>query len=166
MGHDESDVPQQPKKCSQVECDFSFACTLRPFRRLVGPGKNNISPRLWPFLRPVYGSAPRDSRKEAKPMGKGGTQKVGDFEVTMTHAFHSNSIDDNGERIYGGEPAGLVIRMPRRFLPCTMPGTPRCFSDMKIDRRAVQARRGRYCRSATVSRWGPVKQRMQSGFWA
>jgi len=30
--------------------------------------------------------------EETKPMGKGGTQKVGDFEVTMTHAFHSNSM--------------------------------------------------------------------------
>src|ERR1700732_3430525 len=46
---------------------------------------------------------------ETKPMGKGGTQRVGEFEVTMTHAFHSNSIDDKGERIYGGEPAGLAI---------------------------------------------------------
>ena len=25
---------------------------------------------------------------------KGGTQKVGDFEITMTNAFHSNSIED------------------------------------------------------------------------
>jgi L-ascorbate metabolism protein UlaG (beta-lactamase superfamily) len=37
--------------------------------------------------------------EETKPMGKGGTQKVGDFDVTMTHALHSNSIDDNGQRI-------------------------------------------------------------------
>ena len=43
---------------------------------------------------------------ETKPMGKGGTQKVADFEVTMTHAFHSNSIDDNGVKINAGEPAG------------------------------------------------------------
>jgi L-ascorbate metabolism protein UlaG (beta-lactamase superfamily) len=53
--------------------------------------------------------------KETRPMGKGGTQKVGDFEVTMTHAFHSNSIEDGGQRIYSGEPAGLVIRMPGGF---------------------------------------------------
>ncbi len=26
--------------------------------------------------------------QETAPMGKGGTQKIGDFEVTMTHAFH------------------------------------------------------------------------------
>jgi len=69
--------------------------------------------------------------EEAKPMGKGGTQKVGDFEVTMTHAFHSNSIDDNGERIYGGEPAGLVIRMPGGFTVYHA-GDTALFSDMKL----------------------------------
>lgn len=50
-----------------------------------------------------------------RPMSKGGSQKIGDFEVTMTHAFHSSSIDDNGTRIYGGEPAGYVIRAPGGF---------------------------------------------------
>ncbi len=49
---------------------------------------------------------------DCAPMGKGGSQKVGEFEVTMTHAFHSNSIDENGVRHYGGEPAGLIIRLP------------------------------------------------------
>ena len=52
---------------------------------------------------------------ETCPMGKGGSQKIGDFEITMTHAFHSNSIEDNGVRHYGGEPAGYIIRMPGRF---------------------------------------------------
>jgi L-ascorbate metabolism protein UlaG (beta-lactamase superfamily) len=47
-------------------------------------------------------------------MGKGGSQKIGDFEVTMTHAFHSNSIDDHGLRHYGGEPAGFIIRNARQ----------------------------------------------------
>src|SRR5271165_3772096 len=31
---------------------------------------------------------------ECLPMNKGGSQKVGDFELTMTNAFHSNSIED------------------------------------------------------------------------
>jgi len=69
--------------------------------------------------------------EETKPMGKGGTQKVGEFEVTMTHAFHSNSINDNGERIYGGEPAGLVIRMPGGFTVYHA-GDTALFSDMKL----------------------------------
>jgi L-ascorbate metabolism protein UlaG (beta-lactamase superfamily) len=46
------------------------------------------------------------------PGNKGGTQKVGDFEITMTHAFHSNSIDDNGIRIYGGEAGGFIVKLP------------------------------------------------------
>jgi L-ascorbate metabolism protein UlaG (beta-lactamase superfamily) len=69
--------------------------------------------------------------EETKPMGKGGTQKVGDFEVTMTHAFHSNSIDDHGQRIYGGEPSGLVIRMPGGFTVYHA-GDTALFSDMKL----------------------------------
>jgi L-ascorbate metabolism protein UlaG (beta-lactamase superfamily) len=53
--------------------------------------------------------------EETCPMGKGGSQKIGEFEITMTNAFHSNSIDDNGVRHYGGEPAGYVVRMPGGF---------------------------------------------------
>ena len=49
-------------------------------------------------------------RQETCPMGKGGSQKIGDFEITMTHALHSNSIEDNGVRHYGGEPAGSAIQ--------------------------------------------------------
>ncbi len=70
-------------------------------------------------------------REETCPMGKGGSQKVGDFEVTMTHAFHSNSIDDNGVRHYGGEPAGYVIRMPGGFAVYHA-GDTALFGDMKL----------------------------------
>jgi L-ascorbate metabolism protein UlaG (beta-lactamase superfamily) len=69
--------------------------------------------------------------KETCPMGKGGSQKVGDFEITMTHAFHSNSIDDEGARIYGGEPAGYVIRMPGGFTVYHA-GDTALFGDMKL----------------------------------
>jgi L-ascorbate metabolism protein UlaG (beta-lactamase superfamily) len=68
---------------------------------------------------------------EARPMGKGGSQSVGEFEVTMTHAFHSNSIDDNGVRHYGGEPAGYVIRMPGG-LTIYHAGDTALFGDMKL----------------------------------
>ncbi|MEQ1474013.1 MAG: MBL fold metallo-hydrolase, partial [Candidatus Acidiferrum sp.] len=30
--------------------------------------------------------------KQVKAMGKGGTVRTGEFEATMSHAFHSNSI--------------------------------------------------------------------------
>ncbi len=69
--------------------------------------------------------------KEVLPMGKGGTQTVGDFQITMTHAFHSNSIDDNGTRIYGGEPAGLIVRLPGG-LTVYHAGDTAIFGDMKL----------------------------------
>jgi L-ascorbate metabolism protein UlaG (beta-lactamase superfamily) len=69
--------------------------------------------------------------EETRPMGKGGSQKVGEFEVTMTHAFHSNSIDDHGVRLYGGEPAGYVIRMPGGFTVYHA-GDTALFGDMRL----------------------------------
>jgi len=69
--------------------------------------------------------------EETCPMGKGGSQKIGDFEITMTHAFHSNSIDDHGVRHYGGEPAGYIIRMPGGF-KVYHAGDTALFGDMKL----------------------------------
>lgn len=69
--------------------------------------------------------------EETRPMGKGGSQTVGEFRVTMTHAFHSNSIEDQGARIYGGEPAGLVIRLPGGFT-LYHAGDTALFGDMKL----------------------------------
>src|SRR3989442_15873517 len=40
------------------------------------------------------------------PMSKGGTQKAGEIEVTMVHAIHSSSIEDDGKIVYGGGPPG------------------------------------------------------------
>jgi L-ascorbate metabolism protein UlaG (beta-lactamase superfamily) len=65
------------------------------------------------------------------PMNKGGTQKVGEFEVTMTHAFHSNSIEEGGQRIYAGEPAGYIVRLPGEFTVYHA-GDTCVFGDMKL----------------------------------
>jgi L-ascorbate metabolism protein UlaG (beta-lactamase superfamily) len=76
-----------------------------------------------------------DSKKtggEAVPINKGGTQKVGDFEATLTHAFHSNSIDD-GEVVYGGEAGGFVIKLPGG-LSIYHAGDTNVFGDMKLIR--------------------------------
>ena len=45
-------------------------------------------------------------------MNKGGTLKAADVDFTMVHAYHSNSIIDDGKVIYAGEPAGFVLRLP------------------------------------------------------
>ncbi len=68
---------------------------------------------------------------KAHPMGKGGSQKFGDFEVTLTNAFHSNSIEEGGKLIYAGEPSGLIIRMPGGFT-LYHAGDTCVFGDMKI----------------------------------
>ena len=38
-------------------------------------------------------------------MNKGGTQRVGEIEVTMVHAIHSCGIQDGKKIVYGGEAA-------------------------------------------------------------
>src|SRR5260370_33044911 len=47
--------------------------------------------------------------KQIAPMNKGGTQQVGDIKVSMVSANHSNTIDDDGTSVPGGEPCGFVI---------------------------------------------------------
>jgi L-ascorbate metabolism protein UlaG (beta-lactamase superfamily) len=68
---------------------------------------------------------------QVKPMGKGGTLRVGNFEVTLTHSFHYNSIDDNGKILYGGEPASFIVRMPGG-LTLFHAGDTTVFGDMKL----------------------------------
>jgi L-ascorbate metabolism protein UlaG (beta-lactamase superfamily) len=68
---------------------------------------------------------------ETCPMGKGGSQKIGEFALTMTHAMHSNSIDDHGVRHYGGEPAGYIIRLPGG-VTLYHAGDTALFGDMKL----------------------------------
>lgn len=65
------------------------------------------------------------------PMNKGGTQKVGEIEVTMTHAMHSSGIEDDGKVIYGGEPCGYVVRLPGG-LTIYHAGDTAVFGDMKL----------------------------------
>ena len=74
-----------------------------------------------------------ESKKVANvmPMGKGGTRTAGDVEVTMVHAFHSNSIVDEGKIIYAGEPAGFVVRLPGGFT-LYHAGDTSLFGDMRL----------------------------------
>jgi L-ascorbate metabolism protein UlaG (beta-lactamase superfamily) len=65
------------------------------------------------------------------PTNKGGLVKVNDFEVTLTHAFHSNSIDDNGVRIYGGEAGGFIVKLPGG-VSIYHAGDTNVFGDMKL----------------------------------
>jgi L-ascorbate metabolism protein UlaG (beta-lactamase superfamily) len=69
--------------------------------------------------------------KNVTGMGKGGTFKAGEIEVTMVHAIHSNSIQDGDKMIYGGEPAGYIVRLPGG-LTLYHAGDTAVFGDMKI----------------------------------
>ncbi len=65
------------------------------------------------------------------PMGKGGTQHVGDVDVTMVHAIHSSSVNYEGKRLYTGDAAGFVVRLPGGFT-LYHAGDTTVFGDMKI----------------------------------
>jgi L-ascorbate metabolism protein UlaG (beta-lactamase superfamily) len=64
-------------------------------------------------------------------MNKGGTQKVGEIEVTMVNAIHSCGISDGSRMIYGGEACGYIIRLPGG-LTLYHAGDTAVFGDMKI----------------------------------
>ncbi len=65
------------------------------------------------------------------PMSKGGAQRVGDIEVTMTHAIHSSGIEEGGQVVYAGEPAGYVVRLPGGLV-IYHAGDTGIFGDMKL----------------------------------
>ncbi len=69
--------------------------------------------------------------KTAQGMNKGGTQAVANVHVTMTHAFHSSSMQDGDTVVYGGEAAGYVIEIPdgRRIY---FAGDTTVFGDMRL----------------------------------
>ena len=69
--------------------------------------------------------------ENTRAMNKGGSQKVGDVTVTMTHAVHSCGILDDGKIIYGGEAAGYVLHLPdSRTLYFS--GDTAAFGDMEL----------------------------------
>jgi L-ascorbate metabolism protein UlaG (beta-lactamase superfamily) len=88
-------------------------------------------PKIVAIFETYLWLAGKGHENETAPMGKGGSQSVGEFEVTMTHAFHSNSIEENGVVHYGGEPAGYIIRMPGGFA-IYHAGDTAVFGDMKL----------------------------------
>ena len=122
--------PEKLKEMPRLDVIFLSHAHSDHLGDLLGLAKQH-KPQIVAIFETCLWIESKGFEKQTKPMGKGGTQKVGDFEVTMTHAFHSNSIDDKGERIYGGEPAGLVIRMAGG---CTVyhAGDTALFSDMKL----------------------------------
>ncbi len=69
--------------------------------------------------------------KSVQPMNKGGSQKVGEIEVTMVHALHSSGIQDDAAVVYGGEPCGYIICLPGG-LTIYHAGDTGIFGDIKL----------------------------------
>jgi len=69
--------------------------------------------------------------ENTRPMNKGGSQKLGDVTLTMTHAVHSCGILDDGKIIYGGEAAGYVLRFSDGRV-AYFAGDTNVFSDMQL----------------------------------
>jgi len=65
------------------------------------------------------------------PMNLGGTQEVLGLQVTMVRADHSSSLMDEGRLVYGGNPAGYIVRLPDG---CTFyhAGDTALFSDLQL----------------------------------
>jgi L-ascorbate metabolism protein UlaG (beta-lactamase superfamily) len=65
-------------------------------------------------------------------MNKGGSQKVGSVNITMTHAVHSCGIlEADGSIVYGGEAAGYVLRF-EDGRSIYFAGDTNVFSDMAL----------------------------------
>jgi len=66
-------------------------------------------------------------------MGKGGSQKAGSLEVTMTDARHSSGIQDGNSIVYGGEAAGFILHFADGRA-AYFAGDTAVFSDMALYR--------------------------------
>lgn len=122
--------PENLKKVSKLDVIFLSHAHSDHLGDLLALAKQH-KPQIVAIFETCQWIESKGFKEQCKPMSKGGTQKVGEFEVTMTHAFHSNSIDENGVRLNAGEPAGLVIRMPGGFTVYHA-GDTALFSDMKL----------------------------------
>jgi L-ascorbate metabolism protein UlaG (beta-lactamase superfamily) len=122
--------PEALKKLPRLDAIFVSHAHADHFADLVPIAKQH-RPQIAAIFETCLWLGTKGLEKEARPMSKGGTQKIGDFEVTMTHAFHSNGIEDGDKVVYGGEPAGLVIRMSGGFTVYHA-GDTALFGDMKL----------------------------------
>jgi L-ascorbate metabolism protein UlaG (beta-lactamase superfamily) len=125
--------PRCPKELKNVErLDVIFATHGHSdhIGDLVELGKKH-KPEIVAIFELAMWLGKKGLGKSIRPMSKGGTQTVGEFSVTMTHAFHSSSVEDGDDMLYAGEAAGLIIRMPGGFTVYHA-GDTAVFGDMKL----------------------------------
>ena len=122
--------PPDLKKMKKLDAIFLTHAHSDHFGDLLTLAKEH-KPKIVAIAETAMWLGTKGFGDQVKPMGKGGTLRVGDFEVTLTHAFHSNSIDDHGKILYGGEPASFIVRMPGG-LTLFHAGDTTVFGDMKL----------------------------------
>ena len=75
----------------------------------------------------------RQGAPEVIGMNKGGTLDIAGCKVTMTQAVHSSAVDEGGELIAAGDPAGFVVEFPNGFVAYHA-GDTAAFRDMELIR--------------------------------
>jgi L-ascorbate metabolism protein UlaG (beta-lactamase superfamily) len=122
--------PENLKRLNRLDAIFLSHAHTDHLGDLLALAKQ-FHPKIAAIFETCLWIGSKGFEKQIQPMGKGGSQQLGDFTVTLTQAMHSNSIEDDGERIYAGEPAGLIIRLPGG-VSVYHAGDTCVFSDMKL----------------------------------
>ncbi len=122
--------PENLKKVNRVDAIFLSHAHGDHFGDTLSLAKQH-KPKILSIVETATWIGGKGFSEQAIGMNKGGTAKVLDFEVTLTHAFHSNSLEDGGNLVYAGEPSGLIVRMPGGFT-IYHAGDTEVFGDMKL----------------------------------
>jgi L-ascorbate metabolism protein UlaG (beta-lactamase superfamily) len=122
--------PEHLKKMPRLDAIFLTHAHSDHFGDLLALAKKH-KPAIVAIFETAKWIGAKGFEKQVKGMGKGGTVRIGEFETTMSHAFHSNSIEEDGQYIYGGEPASFIVRMPGG-LTVFHAGDTTVFGDMKL----------------------------------
>lgn len=122
--------PENSKKINHLDAIFLTHAHSDHLGDLLALAKQH-KPKVVATFETYLWLESKGTGAQGLPGNKGGSQKVGDFQVTMTHAFHSNSIDDNGQRQYAGEASGYIVKLPGG-VTVYHAGDTAVFGDMKL----------------------------------